>query len=104
MTRWVLQPHWVPEQTALTQSVATLHAFPSAHGGHWLPPQSVSVSVPSVTPSLQEPPPELAVPPPPPFAPVDEAPPPVTTAMPPAPPIDIELAPPSLALPPLPLA
>ncbi len=42
-----------PTQTLSTQSEPTLQFLPSAHGAHALPPQSVSVSVPSFAPSEQ---------------------------------------------------
>jgi hypothetical protein len=41
-------------QTLSSQSPATTHALPSAQGGQLEPPQSTSVSVPSLTPSVHE--------------------------------------------------
>ncbi len=40
-------------QTPSTQSLPTLQSLPSAHGGHIPPPQSTSVSLPSLIPSVQ---------------------------------------------------
>jgi hypothetical protein len=41
------------EQLSSSQSLPTLHPAPSAHFGQPSPPQSLSVSVPFFTPSLQ---------------------------------------------------
>ena len=41
------------------QSCGFVHFFPSVHGAHAAPPQSTSVSVPSMVLLLQDPPPEL---------------------------------------------
>jgi hypothetical protein len=42
-----------PPQTPSTQSLFTLHFLPSAHAGQVPPPQSMSVSLPSLKPSVQ---------------------------------------------------
>jgi hypothetical protein len=42
-----------PVQTPSTQSLPTLHFLLSAHAGHVPPPQSMSVSFPSLNPSVQ---------------------------------------------------
>ena len=42
-----------PLQTALVQSPALAHFFPSAHAGQLPPPQSMSVSAPFLTLSVQ---------------------------------------------------
>jgi hypothetical protein len=42
-----------PVHVLLTQSVPVKHFMPVAHAGHIPPPQSVSVSLPSLMPSLQ---------------------------------------------------
>src|SRR4051794_10304839 len=42
-----------PPHVALAQSTPILHRFPIVHRGQTVPPQSVSVSLPSVTPFLQ---------------------------------------------------
>jgi hypothetical protein len=38
----------------LVQSVVVTHCFPTMHGGHMLLPQSISVSVPFLTPSVHD--------------------------------------------------
>jgi hypothetical protein len=43
----------VPVQTPLSQSVTATQALPEAHAPHAPPPQSVSVSVPSLFPLAQ---------------------------------------------------
>jgi hypothetical protein len=45
--------HTLPVQTLLSQSAPELHDWPGVHTGQLGPPQSVSVSVPLVTPSGQ---------------------------------------------------
>lgn len=45
--------HCPPRQLAVAQSTLFLHACPSPHFGQAVPPQSTSVSVPLVTPSVQ---------------------------------------------------
>jgi hypothetical protein len=49
----VWQASGKPEQTLLAQSVLPLHALFAPHAWQFEPPQSVSVSVPFLTPSVQ---------------------------------------------------
>ena len=44
-------PGPVPKQSLFTQSAFTAQCFVSTQGGHAVPPQSTSVSLPSLTPS-----------------------------------------------------
>src|SRR6185436_627819 len=85
-------------QAAVTQSASTSHADPSWHAVQSDPPQSTSLSCPSLRPSVQVSPPSVRGGAPPASAPPPAVPPvPASTVAPPAPPRCGLLGPPALS-------